>query len=135
MIKHEKHFKLLEKIAMANEPVSRARLAAILVYRNEVLGVGYNKHKTHPFQKRFAKHELAISLHAEIDALINARKMYSDDIIAKSTMYVLRIKRPDEDSKDFIRGMAKPCKGCQRALTVFNIRKVYYTTEEGFDFL
>lgn len=120
---------------MANEPVSRARLAACLVYRNEVLAVGYNKQKTHPFQKRFAKHELAISIHAETDCIMNARKLYSDDVISKATMYVLRIKRPDEGSDQFVRAMAMPCKGCQRALVAFNISKVYYTTEEGFDYL
>lgn len=134
-MKHEKHFKLLEKIAMANEPVGRARLAAMLVYRNEILSVGYNKYKTHPFQKRFAKHEMALSLHAETDCLVSARKNYSDEIISKSTMYVLRLKRPHENTDEFVRGMAMPCKGCQRALTVFNIKKVYFTTDEGFDYL
>lgn len=133
MTKHEKHFGLLEKIALANEPVARARLASMLVYRNEILGVGFNKRKTHPFQKRFAKHEHAINLHAEIDALINARRIYGDDIISKSTLFVLRIKCGDD--MGIIRAMAKPCLGCQRALSVFNIRKVYYTTDEGFDFL
>lgn len=135
MSKHQKIFAQLEQIAANVEPVAAARIAAALVYRNEVLAVGHNKFKSHPFQKQYAKHEGAIYLHAENDCLINARKLYSDDIISKSTMYILRVKRPFEGSSDFVRGMAKPCKGCQRALTVFDIKNVYFTTDEGFDFL
>lgn len=126
-----KYLKLLEKIAMANEPCGRARLAAILVYGNEVIGVGYNQYKTHPFQKKYAKHEEALFLHAETSCIINARKLYSDDIISKSTMYILRLKKPYVGSEELIWGMAKPCCGCQRALHAFNIKKIYYTTDEG----
>lgn len=131
-MKHEKIWKILEKVAIATEPVARQRLAACLVYKNEIIAIGYNKRKTHPIAKRFQKHVEAIYLHAEVDAIKNALRQYDEETIAKATMYVLRVKRPDEDHRTFIRGMAKPCCGCQHAIDQFNVKKVLYTTEEGF---
>lgn len=134
-MKHDKFFNLLEKVAIASEPAARQRMAALLVYKNEVIAVGYNKMKSHPFQRKYAKHEQAIYLHAEIDCIKNALRIVDESVIAKSTMYILRMKRPDDNPRLFIRGMSKPCCGCERALAQFDVKKVYYTTDDGFDFL
>lgn len=134
-MKHDKYWKLLEKIAIASEPVARTRLAACLVYKNELLAVGYNKNKTHPIAKRFQKTEGAEYLHAEVDCIKNALRTYSPELVAKSTLYVLRVKHPDDDHKAFIRGMAKPCTGCQFCIDQYQIKKVYFTTDNGYDVL
>jgi len=47
----------------------------------------------------------------------------------------MRVKFEDTNAKKFVRGMSKPCEGCARAIAQFGIKKVYYTTEEGFDYL
>ena len=135
MKKQDKYFNILEKVAMASEPVFRQRLAALLVYKNEVISIGINKTKSHPFQRKVAKHDDAIYLHAEVDCIKNALRQYDEEIIAKSTLYVLRMKRPENDLKTFMRGLSKPCEGCQRAIAAFGIKTVYYTTDEGFDYL
>lgn len=134
-MKHDKYLNILEKVAMASEPVFRQRLAALLVYKNEVIAIGINKTKSHPFQRKYAKHDDAIYLHAEVDCIKNALRQYDEDIIAKSTMYVLRMKHPENKPKTFMRGLAKPCEGCQRAIAAYDIKHVYYTTDEGFDYL
>lgn len=134
-MKHEKYLNILEKVAMASEPVFRQRLAALLVYKNEVIAIGINKTKSHPFQRKYAKHDDAIYLHAEVDCIKNALRNYDEDIIAKSTMYVLRMKHPDRNPKKFMRGLSKPCEGCQRAIAAYDIKNVYYTTDEGYDYL
>jgi tRNA(Arg) A34 adenosine deaminase TadA len=131
-IKKERNWNVLEKLALAIEPASRQRMTAMLVYKNEVIALGYNKMKTHPIAKRFQKHEEAIYLHAEIDCIKNALKVVDVDFLAKCTMYVLRVKRPDHDHNAFVRGLAKPCCGCEMALDQFGIKKVYYTTDEGY---
>lgn len=133
MKKHNKIWNVLEKVAIATEPVSRQRLAACLVYKNEIIAIGFNKRKSHPIAKRFQKHEEAIYLHAEVDCIKNALRTYSEEIISKSTMYVLRVKRPDDNHNAFIRGLAKPCPGCQHAIDQFNVKRVFYTCDEGFD--
>lgn len=126
---------ILERVAIANEPVSRSRIAALLVHRNEIIAVGYNKMKSHPMAKRFQKHEEALYLHAEIDCIKNALRIVDVDYLSKCTMYVLRVKHPENDNKKFIRGMAKPCCGCAMAIETFGIKKVYFTTNEGYSVL
>lgn len=123
-----KYFAYLYKIAENVEPVRRARLAACLVYKNEVISVGYNQKKSHPFQKQFSKNEDAIYLHAETSAIVNALKTHDLDTLRKSSMYILRLKRLGR-SPTLIEGLAKPCIGCQKALAQFDIRNVYYSTE------
>ena len=129
----DKFWNILEKVAIASEPVGRARLAACLVYRNELISIGTNKYKTHPFAKKFRKNENANCLHAEIDAIKNALRVTDVDFLSKCTMYVLRIKYSGEDRKTMVRGMAKPCSGCERGINTFGIKKVYYTTDEGYN--
>lgn len=130
-----KYFNMIIKIAESLEPVSNQRLAAILVYKNEILAVGHNKFKTHPFAKKFSKHSMAIYLHAEVDCIKNALRNYDLETIKKATLYVARVKRPEDNHKIFVQGMAKPCCGCMSAIAHFGIRKVYYTTEDGYDYL
>lgn len=124
-----KYFNFLSKVAYTVEPVRRARLAACLVYKNEIISVGYNQKKSHPFQKHFGKNEEAIFLHAETAAIVNAIKTHDLETIKKSSMYVLRLKKVGK-SPILVQGLAKPCIGCQRALAQFDISDVYYTTDE-----
>ena len=117
-------------------PVRGSRMAAVLVDRKgRVISEGQNKKKSHPFQGRFGKNKDAIFLHAETECILNYLKSKKDvDKLPKLTMYVARAKRT-ADGKSIEPGMAKPCEGCQRALATFGITKVYYTTEEGYDYL
>jgi len=134
-MKPEKFWNILERVAIANEPAYRTRIAALLVHRNEIIAVGYNRTKSHPLAKRFQKHEEAVYLHAEIDCIKNALRVVDVDYLSKCTMYVLRVKHPDDDHKGFVRALAKPCCGCEMAIENFGIKKVYFTTDEGYDVL
>ena len=127
----DKYFDILQKIAEAVDPVSRARLAACLVYKNQIISIGTNKNKTHPIARRFSKHEEAIYLHAEVDSIKNALKNISVEELSACSMYVLRVKRPERKPREWIRGSAKPCIGCMKAIAQFDIKNVYYTTEGG----
>jgi deoxycytidylate deaminase len=125
-----KYFDILKKIAEDIEPVSRMRLAACLVYKNEIISIGTNRKKSHPFQRKFGRNSDSIFLHAEIDCIINALKRVDEEILEKSILYIQRVKKKDTDSKDFINGIAKPCTGCQKAIAQFKIKDVLYTTDE-----
>lgn len=129
--KNEKRWALLEKVAIAAEPVSRSRLAAMLVYKNDVIAVGYNKRKSHPLAKRFRKHDEAIYLHAEIMTLNRANKCLTPEQLSKSELYVLRIKK--SECGKTIWGLAKPCEGCMEAIKHFKIKKVHYTNNATVD--
>lgn len=128
----KKFWNILEKVAIASDPVGRMRLAACLVYKNELISIGTNKYKTHPIAKQFSKNDHAIYLHAEIDAIKNALRVVDVDFLTKCTMYVMRVKHPDHDHKGFVRGMAKPCCGCEMGLESFGIKRVYFTTDDGY---
>ena len=94
------------------------------------------KNKTHPFQKKFSTNSDAIFLHAETDAIYNATRKYETSVIAKSKLYISRVKYFDSDKKYFVQGLSKPCAGCQRAIANFNIKHVCFTKDtEGFDYL
>jgi len=128
-----RYLELLREDVKTQEPVRSSRIKAGLIYKNELLFVGTNRMKSHPFQKKFGKNEDAIYLHAEIDCIVNAlRNDMSLDEISKSTMLVVRNKR---QGKKWVDGIAKPCLGCQRAIAHFNIMNVIYTTDEGVDCL
>jgi deoxycytidylate deaminase len=130
----QKYVEILLEQAKAQEPVRSSRITAGLIYKNELLFVGKNKLKSHPFQKRFGKNELAIYLHAEIDCIVNAvRNNMSLSDISKSTMIVVRTKQ--EKKGMWWPATAKPCSGCQRAIAHFGISNVLYTTELGNDYL
>lgn len=132
--RHQKYFNILETVAEGIEPIAgRARLSASIVYKNEIISVGYCRYKTHPLQKKYQKHAEAIYLHAELDAIVKALKKISIDDLKKSSMYIMRIKRKDTYDKEFIRALSKPCSGCQQAIKAFGIKNVYYTTEQGFE--
>jgi tRNA(Arg) A34 adenosine deaminase TadA len=134
MSKHKKYFDILHRVAETVEPVARQRLAACLVYKNQIVSMGINKRKTHPFQQQFAKHEEAIFLHAETDCIVNALRQIDADDLKRCSMYITRIKKSDENAKNFISGLAKPCDGCQRALAQFDIGNVYYSLDnEGWE--
>jgi tRNA(Arg) A34 adenosine deaminase TadA len=132
--KHDRIFDILEIEARDVMPVGRSRHASAIVYRNEILGIGINSKRSHPFQKRFCRHEDAIYLHSETDALQRVIRTHGIDILSKCAIYVCRMKYIDGQKDEMIRGMSKPCKGCTRALSTFGISKVYFTCgEEGYD--
>lgn len=134
--RHIKHINTLSKIAIAVEPVAQARIAACLVYQNQIISVGINQRKSHPFQKQFGKNSNAIFLHAETDCIKNALREYTIDHIAKCSLYVCRVKHCQKNKDKFVFGLAKPCEGCTRAIVNFGISKVCYSTDEmGVKFL
>ena len=119
----------LEAVAAAVEPFASARIAAALVYKNEIISIGYNQKKSHPFQRRFARRDECIFLHAETDAIKNALKLYDTTIISKSTLYISRVKCISSVNRKLTLGLSMPCSGCQRAIAAFDIKTVIYSTD------
>lgn len=119
-----KHLNTTLKVAKDVEGAGGAKVAAMLVVRNDIISFGYNrKDKTHPFQARFGKNHEAIYPHAETLCIYNAIKRHGVDILKRATLYVGRIK------KDGSWGMAKPCSGCMGAIAQYGIKRVIYTTD------
>lgn len=118
------------RVAEANDSYHRAKLAAALVKNNRIIAIGTNRMRTDPMQAKYGRNKDSIFLHAEIHAIKNALRTNSVEDIRDTVLYVCRVKRPDERSRSFVSGMAKPCEGCMRAVAEFGIKNVIYTTDE-----
>jgi len=86
--------------------------------KNQVIALGVNKKKTHPFAGQNNKFAY---IHAEIDALLQLR----GHDLSRASMYVFRFH------KDGTMALAKPCKSCMQAIRESGVKKVFWTTERG----
>lgn len=132
-----KAFQIAKDIA-SHSDFKTFHVGCVLVYRNHVIGAASNSTKTHPLQKRYnkkyrtfkkGKKPILDSLHAEIAALASVEYTVDQSVNWKDVkVYVYRICKGKKTGK----GMARPCPSCLAALKDKGIRKIYYTTEEGF---
>lgn len=125
-----KIWQTLYAVACDLAPIGNARIAAAIVRRGEIVSLGHNRLKSHPFQLRFGRNNDSIYWHAETAAIYNLWKR-APELISGASLYVLRVKRPFSGSRQWVLGNAKPCSGCATAIQMFGIRSVYYTTDEG----
>jgi deoxycytidylate deaminase len=129
---NDKIREMLTRLAIENPGVQgRFKMSAGIVYRKHLIATGVNQYKTHPIMMpENGYREGQIFLHAEIDAIKNALKLITQEQLAKCDLYVLRVKRPDVPwSKDWVYGLAKPCRGCQRMIASFGIQNILYTED------
>lgn len=99
---------------------------AVLVRGGSILACGINKPKRNVFVDIHAVHDKA-TIHAECDVILQARNRTN---LRGSTIYVARLLKFDGSI-----AMSRPCPSCIRICAKYGIKKVYYTTEEGFDIL
>lgn len=106
-------------IKVAREGKGKFRHGALLVDGCRVIGVGINEMKTHP--KLFY---LAWPyLHAEMKVLFSEGL----DNVKGMVVYVARVRR------DGIVGNSRPCEKCMGFLREGGIKRVVYTTGEGYE--
>ncbi len=125
----------LSTIAEDVIPVGHARIAAAIVYKNELISVGVCSYKSHPLQKHYGRNTHSIYLHAEVDALIKARSRMADPkqgrlrgiSLKKCTLYIARVKRASSSDASFIPGLAKPCEGCMKAIHEAGLTNIIFT--------
>lgn len=111
-----KYFNLAKKLSYKSDYLAH-QLGAVIVRGNELIGIGFNKRKTHPLSKtRFN------NIHAELSAIINS----GEENLNGATIYVYR------ETKDGELAASRPCVHCLQLLRNVNIRKVYYTTPFGY---
>ena len=133
--KHMNYLNFLADYAKKVEAVRKSKHAAMIWYKGDTF-LGINQLKSHPFQKEWGKNVDAIYLHSEIDAIKNALKGLTLEELAKSTLYICRVKHPSAQDRSWVWGNSKPCLGCARAIAKFNIKEVIYTLDvDTYDFL
>lgn len=122
----------LRLMAIDVAPAARAKIAAAVVIKNEIVSFGENQLRTHPFQLKFGKNTDAVYWHAETHAIYNALKRVPVEELIRATLHVVRVKKTAAGSKDWVLGLAKPCRGCEFCAKTFGIPRVVYSTEGGY---
>ena len=126
----ERIFETLERTAIDSDGLAgRFKMVCAVVYRKNIITIGANSYKTHPIMNEYGINDSSIYLHAEIDAINKALKLLSKEQLSKCDLYVLRVKRENGCGSAWIRGLAKPCDGCMKAIKQYKIKKVYYTKD------
>lgn len=138
-----KYFALARKFAEGSN-FKPFKLGAIIVYKNKVIGSGCNeKHRTHPMQKKYNKKYrhfnvddgkmISDTLHAEIAAVIDISYVQGLEIKNWNdvSIYIYRIAPGLKNGY----GCAKPCPACLNCLKDYGIRNIYFTDDEGYNYL
>lgn len=113
----KRHFNLAKKLASKSDHHSY-RLGCVIFKGSKVLSLGYNQIKTHTQSPHDWK-----MIHAEFHALLGVA--VCDLRGASACVY--------RESRSGRVGLAKPCKGCESLLFGAGLRKVYFTTDTGYD--
>jgi deoxycytidylate deaminase len=112
----------LSHLAYLNKICAGAKISAAIVYKSEIIVLGFNKYKSHPIMLKFASNKSRIFLHAEADAIRKATKFLSEDELRKSCLYVCRVL------KNGAWGISKPCDGCMNMIRSFEINRIIYSS-------
>lgn len=110
------------KLAINHNVHNLPRMAAIVTYKKQIIGIGYNSLKTHPKQYHFSKRETKQHIHAEMAAIINALSN-SNNNLEGASIYVARVLKNNQPA------LAKPCPVCQKAIEFYGIKRVFYTED------
>jgi len=111
-------FELAKKLSYKSDYPPH-KLGAVVVRRNAILGIGFNKTKTHPKAKTRFK-----TIHAEMAAILNTQ---TEDLTGCS-IYVYR------ETKDGKPALAKPCEYCLELIRQVGIKHIYYSDTDGFKY-
>jgi len=102
------------------------RMGATMVIGNKKYIVAHNHlFKTHPLIEKHYPHFVQ-SIHAELNLLIKYNEVRLGKLPKRTSVYVYR------EDKNGIMKLAKPCKVCEMLLRKAGVRRVFYSTENGF---
>lgn len=108
------------------------RIGAAIYDGNRLIASSVNKNKTHSLMEYYNEEALPFNripyLHAEIAALLKARWEVGKDNLNGMSIYIAR-RLNTNDGKY---GLASPCPACRKALINAGIKKIVYTTNEGY---
>ncbi len=110
-----KFFELAKKLALKSDHKSHP-LGSVLVRKNRVISVGFNKLRTNPQSNTKFK-----TTHAEFDAVFGNDLSLTKNAI----LYVWRSKKSGDP------GISKPCSFCQELIKAAGIKGVFYSTENA----
>jgi tRNA(Arg) A34 adenosine deaminase TadA len=122
-------------MAIDINPINSSKIASAVVIKRDIISLGQNQMKSHPFQFKYRKKPDCIFLHSEISAIKSALNHIPPSSLRRSTLYIHRVKRlSSHNHTDWRSGHDMPCSGCTRAIVEFDIRRVVYSTDIDGEF-
>lgn len=114
-------FKLAEKLAQKSDHPDHKH-GAVLVRKNNVLGLGFNQVKTHTKSTNEFR-----MIHAEFSAILNSQQ----ESFEGCELYIVRKRKNGELAN------SKPCHSCLTLVKKLGITTIHYSTDVYFttDFL
>ncbi len=105
------------------------RVGCVIVLKHRIVSSGCNTNtKCHPLQAKLDTDRFGVQcsgkVHAEVASLLPLIKSGVD--LSGATIYVARYNRNGELA------LARPCSRCEKLIRQCGIRKVYYTTSNGY---
>lgn len=121
------YFRAAQSIAALSN--HRCQMGCVVVKGHRIISSGHNSATTtHAFQakvdSRYFDCECAGFLHAETDALLPLMNQKVD--LSQASIYVYRSMRNGSQ------GMARPCPRCMGVIKSLGIKKINYSTPDGF---
>lgn len=107
-------------------------IGAVAVYKGSIVATAFNSNKTSPLQAkyniyRFRDSNTLDKAHAEISLIQKLRWKFGDSIDwSKVHIYLYR------EYKDGSIAMSRPCPSCMALFKELGIKKIAYTTEDGY---
>ena len=129
MTKKQKSFFEAARVVSTMSNFDRVHIGCVITDgSHRIISSASNSNKTHPLQKKLNKERFALdthhSLHAEVSALLPLMKDGID--FSKVEIYTHR------NCKDGQLAMARPCQSCMKLIKQLGIRKIWYTTPDGY---
>lgn len=115
MAKQEEFLNLAKKASKRSDHRSH-KIGCVIAKRNRIVGIGFNRMKTHPKSPHSHK-----NIHAEFMAVINAGFE-----VKGATAYVFR------QQKNGTWAISRPCEYCWKFLLDHGIKEVVYSFEGSF---
>ncbi len=128
MTKTQTSFFRMAKSVSELSDFPRIKIGAVVVNKHRVISSGRNSYvRRHPIQTIYDKERFdgpsRGCLHAEIDALIPL--LHKVDL-SRASMYIYR------ECKNGSLGLCRPCAACMKIIKDVGIKKIYYTTYDGY---
>ena len=107
-------------------------IGGIAIYKGSIVATASNTNKTSPLQARYNVYRFSDSTtlpkaHCETQLVQKLRWKFGDNIDwSKIHIYLYR------EYKDGTMGPSRPCASCMAMLKSLGVKKIFYTTEEGF---
>ena len=127
--REQRFFNIAKQISFLSD-YKKARVGAVVVINNHIIGSGYSSNKTRPLQHKYNfyrgfddyKDSIACQ-HAEIDALSPLIGKHID--WKKVSIFVYR------ELKNGKRTCSRPCIACRTLIKKLGIKNIYFIDEQG----